>query len=299
MRINSYPKVWALGHEALDGDIFDGDVVIQEKIDGSQFSFGIIDGELVCRSKNVEIDLDNPGMFASAVNTVQDILPLLVKGYIYRAEFLSKPKHNTLAYDQIPVGHIIGYDVEIGPSKFLRPSDAAELFSLPGLQFVPTYYQGTGENLTLDKVKNWTKSKPVLGGPMVEGVVIKNYDMVLSNGKIAMAKYVRDDFKESHRDDWKKRNPNRADVIEKLIAIYGNEMRYKKAVQHLRESGNLDESPRDIGPLIKEFSVDLYNECKDEIAEQLFKHFWKQIQKGAAKGIPSWYKEELAKGAME
>ena len=50
---NSYPKVYALGHPATK-DIFSGEVLVEEKIDGSQFSFGVIDGVLRTRSKSCE-----------------------------------------------------------------------------------------------------------------------------------------------------------------------------------------------------------------------------------------------------
>ena len=36
---HSYPQIYNLGHKAIAG-IFDDDVLIEEKIDGSQFSFG-------------------------------------------------------------------------------------------------------------------------------------------------------------------------------------------------------------------------------------------------------------------
>lgn len=57
--LNSYPKVYALGHPALAG-LFDGPVIVQEKVDGSQFSFGLLGQELVCRSHRVQLVLDAP-----------------------------------------------------------------------------------------------------------------------------------------------------------------------------------------------------------------------------------------------
>ena len=42
-------------------DLFDGEVEITEKLDGSQFGFGRVDGELVIRSKGREIDLEALG----------------------------------------------------------------------------------------------------------------------------------------------------------------------------------------------------------------------------------------------
>ena len=43
--IHSYSKVYQIGHKVIR-DIFNDEVLIEEKIDGSQFSFGVIDGVL-------------------------------------------------------------------------------------------------------------------------------------------------------------------------------------------------------------------------------------------------------------
>ena len=42
---HSYGKIFNLGHKETEA-LFDGPVVVEEKIDGSQFSFGSINGEL-------------------------------------------------------------------------------------------------------------------------------------------------------------------------------------------------------------------------------------------------------------
>jgi len=302
MELSSYPKVYAIGHKALkDADVFNGDVVVQEKIDGSQFSFGAIGGEIVCRSKNVMIDLDDAGMFGKAVQTVLDVSHSLVPGWTYRAEFVSKPKHNTLVYDHVPPGYLIGYDVETSePSVFLTQKSAKQAFGLLDLSYVPVYYEGPGDNVGLDMLEMWAaKGKPVLGGEFMEGLVIKNYSAFTRDGKVAMAKYVQEKFKERHAGDWKKRNPNRADVVQMLIDAYSDPARYGKARQHLEEQGVIAGEPSDIGPLMKEFSQDLLAECQDEIKDVLFSHFWKQIQRGASRGLPQWYKDELAKSQFD
>ena len=66
----SYPKILALGHRFLQG-IFEGPVVVQEKVDGSQFSFGLdAEGVLRCRSRGQEIDIEAPPqLFVPAVET--------------------------------------------------------------------------------------------------------------------------------------------------------------------------------------------------------------------------------------
>jgi hypothetical protein len=66
----------------------------------------------------------------------------------------------------------------------------------------------------------------------------------------------------------------------------------------MREDGTLDGSLKDIGPLIKEVSIDILKECEDSIKQELFNHFWKHIQRGIVAGIPEWYKQELVKQAF-
>jgi hypothetical protein len=296
--ISSYPKVMALGHRMLGGEFLVGQVVVEEKIDGSQFSFGTRDGELLCRSKNVQIDLADPGMFAKAVATVREIQHRLVDGWIYRAEFLSKPKHNTLKYGRVPEYYLIGFDVETAPSNFLREAAKHIVFDEIGMEAVPLFWRGLGSDLTQDLIDKCLQEESILGGALVEGVVIKNYDQFTPDGKIAMAKVVSEAFKEKHATDWKQRNPSGKDVALLLANEYATEARWRKAAQHLAESGNLEGSPRDIGPLMKEAQQDLRSEEEDAIKDVLFKHFWPQIAKGATRGLPEWYKGELAQAVF-
>ena len=43
--IKAFPKIFAIGQDYIK-DIFDGEVEVTEKIDGSQFVFGKLAGEL-------------------------------------------------------------------------------------------------------------------------------------------------------------------------------------------------------------------------------------------------------------
>ena len=44
---------------------------------------------------------------------------------------------------------------------------------------------------------------------------------------------------------------------------------------------------------------DIRAECEDEIKEALFKWAWPEIQRQVTKGMPEWYKEQLAKSQFE
>ena len=66
-----------------------------------------------------------------------------------------------------------------------------------------------------------------------------------------------------------------------------------KAVQHLREAGKIEDSPKDIGKLIIEVQKDLGQEEKEEIKTLLWKWAWPHISRMATRGVAEWYKEQL------
>lgn len=291
--LHSYPSVYQIGHKAIEG-IFNDPVVVEEKIDGSQFSFGIVDGELMARSKGKQLILDEPEkMFSRAVATIRELAPLLHPGWVYRGEYLEKPKHNTLAYDRTPDKHIIGFDICPGLEEYLSPEEKRAEFGRMGMECVPLLYFGRVENMAM--FNSFLERVSVLGGSKIEGVVVKNYSMFTMEKKVAMGKYVSEGFKEVHSGEWRKANPTPGDIVDELIIRYRTQARWQKAVQHLRDAGQLTETPADIGSLMREVPCDVLKECEDEIKEILFEHFWKKVQRGICGGLPDWYKQELAK----
>jgi hypothetical protein len=297
MSIHSYSTVFQIGHKMIEG-LFSGPVVVEEKVDGSQFSFGLVGGELMCRSKGKQLILDAPEkMFARAVATVREIAPLLHPGWIYRGEYLEKPKHNSLAYDRTPDKHIIGFDVCPGLEEYLSADEKRGEFARLGLECVPLLYSGVVDSLAM--FNGFLERVSVLGGCKIEGVVVKNYALMTAEKKAAMGKYVSENFKEIHAHEWRQSNPTNTDIVDQLIERYKTPARWQKAVQHLREAGTLDGSPKDIGALMMEVPADIEKECAEEIKDLLYRHFWPKIRRGAAAGLPEWYKQELAKTAFE
>lgn len=293
--IYSYPTVYALGHSAIR-DIFSGPVVVSEKIDGSQFSMAILDGELVCRSKGKELVLDAPEqMFLPAIETARSLD--LHPGWVYRCEFLSKPKHNTLAYSRVPAKGLIVYDIGVALEEYLRHEWVWQEAERLGLEVVPLLLDGTVAGMaSLDEL---LERNSILGGTKIEGVVVKNYGLFTPEKKVAMGKYVSERFKEVHSADWRLRNPAKADLVQRLIEEYHTEARWEKGVQHLREMGMLEGSPRDIGVLIREVPADVRQECEQAIKDALFAYAWPMIQRGIVRGLPEWYKRRLAESAFQ
>lgn len=293
--INSYPSIYAIGHRAIS-DIFTGPVVIEEKIDGSQFSMMRLNGELFCRSKSVMIMPSAPEpMFQEAV-AVATRLPLQ-DGWIYRGEYLKKPKHNTLAYSRIPENHIMIFDVQTGPETYLVTEEKRVEAERIGLECVPVLYADRVNDFA--SLKGLLDRDSALGGCKIEGVVVKNYAMFTPDKKAMMGKFVSEAFKERHGKEWRKSNPTSKDVVLLLIAEFRSEARWRKAIEHLRDAGKLEMSPRDIGCLIKEIPDDILTEAEDDIKDVLFKYFWPQIRRGVTAGLPEFYKHWLAENCFD
>lgn len=288
---HAFPKVWNLGHANVI-EIFDDNVLIEEKVDGSQFSFGIIEGKLKVRSKGVVMDPDGPeNMFKEAVDVVKELLPLLTPGWTYRAEYLQKPKHNSLAYGRIPAKHLMIFDINTGEEQYLSyPDKVAEAQRL-GLEVVPQIYYGKIDSAS--KILELMERTSVLGLQKIEGVVIKSYSKFGPDKKALMAKYVSEAFKEIHHKDWKDRHPTQTDILDHITDSLKTPARWEKAVQHLREKGQLTNSPKDIGPLMEEIMRDTVEEEKEFIQKTLYQWAIKKVQRSIVGGVPQWYKDKL------
>ena len=139
---HSYPKIWSLGHNAVTELLWD-EVIVEEKIDGSQFSFGKFGNEIKIRSKGKEMDAEFPEkMFQLGVDTVKRLFEQLHDGWTYRGEFLAKPKHNVLAYDRVPTNNIIIFDINTGEEQYLPYFQKKDECSRLNLECVPLLRTG-------------------------------------------------------------------------------------------------------------------------------------------------------------
>lgn len=294
---HSYPKVFALGHKAI-ADLLDGPVIVQEKVDGSQLSFGKGEGKLWIRSRGRVFDIDAPDqMFSLAAQRVKDADAIhgLTPGWTYRGEYLNKPKHNALQYDRVPNGNIILFDVSTGPHEYASSDVIATEAARLGFESVPLLWTGNGLDLTPMMIDEFLTRNSCLGG-MIEGVVVKNYARFSVDGHAMMGKYVSEKFKEVHKREWTKDNPAPKDILSELSTEYRTEARWIKALQHLREAGVINGEPADIGPLLNEIRKDVVNECQEEIKAKLWSWCRKKFLDQIIRGAPEWYKKQLLEG---
>lgn len=312
---HSYPSIYNLGHRVVK-DLLTVPHYIEEKVDGSQFSFGLhpvmepvgalmqeVPGvfELKVRSKGAVMHPDAPeGMFKKAVESVKERRHLLRPGWTYRGEYLAKPKHNALVYNRTPNGYIVIFDINPSEEDYLTPEEKRVEAERIGLECVPVLR--AGQPTSLDDIRGLLQTESFLEGQKIEGVVVKQLPPVQLYGmdkKALIGKFVSEAFKEVHAKAWKESNPNAKDVVQKLIDGLTSPARWQKAVLHLKEKGVLTGTPRDIGALIEEVKADILKEETDTIKDVLFNHSKGDILRGVTKGLPEWYKEELLKAQFE
>lgn len=302
MLIPAFPKIFHLG-DARVLEIFNDPVEITEKLDGSQFSFGKINGELKMRSKGAEITEQNcPKMFNKAVNFAIENELLIPEGYIFHGEFFDNPKHNTLEYGRIPRGHFALFGVRSLQYDIMEDYPSLEFWANElKCETIPLIFEGrlNPEN-AYDFIMGQMEKESVLGRAQMEGVVIKNYNKRTIFGDkdfpVMACKFVSEQFKEKH-----KVNPeyNKRSAIELMGIELNAEPRWLKAIQAMRDEEQLTSSPKDIGPLMERIIKDIEEEEIDSLKNKLWKIHRKVIMNAATKGMPQWYKEKLAKDGLQ
>ena len=293
--IRSYGKIYNLGHKEIT-NLFKDPVEITEKCDGSQFSMGVFNGELKCRSHEKTIQLEQPPkMFQKAIETIKELEPLLNPNWTYRAEFLAKPKHNTICYDRVPQKNLIIFNIDKGMEDYLSYEEMQKEAERLGLECVPLLAYDK-----IDSIESFVKlleTVSCLGGSTIEGMVIKNYFRLGErDGRTLMGKYVNEKFKEQNKKNWKEQ---KASPIDRIGQEFRTEARWNKAIIHLEEQGKITYAPQDIPLLFKEVNKDVLEECGDEIKERLFKWGWKNISRTITKGLAIYYRKKLLEKQFE
>lgn len=301
--IPSFSKIFQVGSEYVP-HLFDGEVEVTEKVDGSQFAFGIDkESNIVIRSKGKEMYFEqHDKMFSLGVEYVRKLTPHLEKlkpGTYFYAEYLQRPRHNVLQYERTPKNNLVLFGVSY-EGKYLNDYTRLKKWAESlDIDVVPLLYRGSVKSI--DDLNKFLETDSYLGREKVEGVVIKNYHQPAFVGNQifqSFAKWVRPQFKERHDKDWQ-RDHSKKGKLETFVESFATEAQWHKAVQHLRDKDELLNEPKDIGALMREIAQDLIWEETENIKKELFKLYRPIIVGRAQRGFPEWYKEQLAKGAFK
>lgn len=302
---NSYPKIWNFGHpntKPLVGRL----VRVEEKVDGSQFSFGYVEDlnepgkyELRARSRRVEMNpLAPTDLFCIAATTAERLKDQLAAGWTYRGEAFKSRKHNSLEYGRAPEAGVIIFDIARGLNDYLTRAEMEVECERLGLECVPCYGEHTFN--TYEEVQSFLDRKSCLSTDElqvdIEGVVLKPVVPIYGeDAKPTYTKVVSAAFRELHAGNAEYKTDKKAAVIDRIAEECSTLPRWQKTRARLAEEGKLVGDPRDLQYLIVELQNDIAVECEEHIKDQLYKNFKKKILGAAVRGFPEWYKSELAK----
>jgi len=301
--LKAFPKIFAIGTDYIS-TIFDSPAVeITEKIDGSQFVFGKIDNELFARSKGAQLFFDNPTkMFTVGTDYIQSIEDKIPNNTVFYCEYLNSPHHNTLEYSRVPKNNLIlfGISEETGTRFIDNYEELKKYADKLNIETVPLIFKGKIDNQEV--FLEMLEKESILGKSKIEGVVAKNYyQPFLLGGQpipVMAGKYVSEEFKEVHRKNWKNKKTT-GGKWQTFKDSYKTEARWDKSIQHLAEKDDLDNSPKDIGKLIKEIQRDITEEEIDNIKKFLWNEFGKELLRYSTKGFPEFYKKKLLKRSFK
>ena len=253
--VAKYPKVRRIGHIQTKGILDDPSdfVVIQEKVDGSNFRFWLEDGEIRFGSRRVDyIDEKNYEEWARAIEYIKSkVNPEdLREDFVYVGEFI---RPHTVQYDFDSAPPFVGFDILnrwTGDVVHYLVS-YAEFDSL-GLPFVNTYFVGEAGFITDVLIEELKKKESAYGAEMQEGVVLKNYSRNI------FAKSVNPEFLE----DFKKKfggPPKKLCVEEKIVSRFVTPARVKKIIMRIHEEqGSV--TTEDIPEILRGVSNDILEE---------------------------------------
>jgi hypothetical protein len=295
--MKKYPKIRPVGHREITS-LFHGPVIVQEKIDGSNFAFGKTrGGKIFCLSRERVLSLTDPNkQFGLAVHHVLSIAHKIPDGYLFRAEFLSKNKHNILEYKRTPKGNLVLFDIEMelmsGAYSTLNLSELERAGWAEKLEIdlVPVLHTGDMRMETVEGwLSMWAERESLLGG-QIEGVVIKNYNRFTIEGEVQIGKLVRKEFKEIHNH---KKTSEKSEPAHDIGASRGGPARWRKAVQWCRDNGALSGDMADMPLILQRVREDVEAEDVEAIKDLLWIHYRKNVLGATTKGLSDWYKSEL------
>lgn len=289
MGVPKYPKIRRLGHEKTKGILDDPSdfVVIQEKVDGSNFRFWLEDGEIRFGSRRVDyVDEKNYEEWARAIEYIKSKVKPgdLLEDFVYVGEFI---RPHTVNYDFDNVPPFVGFDViNRWTGDVVHYLISYAEFDNLGLPFVNTYFTGLAGHITDELIEELKKRESAYGAEMQEGVVLKNYT------KKIFAKSVNpeflEDFKKKFGDKVKPKMTPEMKVIERFITP----ARVNKVIVRIYEDrGRV--SAEDIPQILRDTVNDVLEEEILTIANEMRiqELNFKKLRKKASKKIMSIVRE--------
>lgn len=286
MEQTKYHSIVRYGHRSTVDVLNAGDqIVIEEKLDGSNVSVVKDKDKIRAFSRNTELNEENTlggfYQFSQSLNA-DDLLDEIV----YFGEFLNPHK---VRYPNFEKQFFLFDLYDLETDKYLPFSKVKEEAQRLNLNLVPVFYEGKYQSFEhLQSFVGRTNIGGRLGDvEQGEGVVIKNVDYIDRYGRQVFVKLVTDAFREVQKQKPAK-DPKTLTPEQLFVNTCVTEARVEKILYKLVDEGILEESfgIEDMGDILKNMNVKIYEDIMKEEAEMLEEYEDKQIRKAIGRKLP-------------
>jgi hypothetical protein len=259
-------------------------IVVQEKLDGANASFKREGDQILCFSRNTQLDEHNT--LRGFYNWVQQrFRPTdLLEGVIYYGEWLVKHK---LDYgenaNQFYLFDIYNTHIEEYVSFSMVKDESKRL----GVELVPVFYEGQFQSL--EHIQSFVGKSDL--GDIGEGVVVKNTSYKNKYGVQQFTKIVSDEFSEMAKVKKQVvKNPNQ-DSLQQFVDSVVNTARVSKIIHKLVDENLLhdDYAIEDMGTILKHTGSRVFDDVVKEELDELMKLLKSKI----GRKVPQIVKEVL------
>lgn len=217
MKFIKYQHVERFGNSEVEG-IEDGLCYIFPKIDGTNASVWIDNGQIKAGSRNRELRLenDNAGFYAWGIKQ-SNLITCLLENPTLRIYGEWLVPHTLKTYQEEAWRKFYIFDVMEGEEylDYEKYSQVLEKYNLDYIQPICTIENPRLDTLMITLDKNTFLIKD--GEGVGEGVVIKNYDYINKYGRVTWAKIVRNEFKEQNKKSFGVPEINQTRMVEERI----------------------------------------------------------------------------------
>lgn len=266
MEQKKYHSIVRYGHRSTKDVLNVGDsIVIQEKLDGANASFAVVDGKLKCWSRRQELGIsDTLGGFYTWAKENIDVDKLL-DGVIYFGEWLNPHKVRYENYTkQFFLYDIYNQHLEEYVSFSMVRDEAIRL----GLNLIPVFFEGEFESF--EQLQSYV-GRTDLGGKLGdvetgEGIVVKNVSYHDRYGKQLFVKLVTEPFAEVQKQRPPKNPKPEISPEELKVRECTTIARVEKQIFKMIEDDLLDEDYgiEDMGKILKYISPLVAQDIIDE-----------------------------------
>lgn len=273
MEFKKYQHVCRYGTDETDG-ILKGVCAIMPKIDGTNASVWIENGEICCGSRTRELELgkDNAGFMSFVMGGLgEPIRKYLENNPTHRLYGEWLVPHTIRDYKDDAWRKFYVFDVmyvdEYGIEHYIEPHVWAEAMIAYGIDFIPVV--AYIENPTMDELKFFVAHNHFLmqDGCIGEGIVIKNYGYANKYGRITWAKIINDEFKDGMKTKAKAMALKDTDLEQAIAVRYcTNSLIHKERAKIMNETPDIERKiliPKLIEMVFRSVIVeDMYDICK-------------------------------------